>query len=103
MVAQPLKDFLTPEFIERTAKTLLDVGFVSDEHEFAPYRETLNVHVSEIQKSLHEMGYDLTLSSGYINHPEAGYAYYIYDYNKFDNLNEASEAVSTWLDEKYSE
>ena len=102
MVAQPLGDFMTPEFINLTANALGDVGFVSDEHEFAPYRETINEHVSEIERALQEKGHEFTLSSGFINHPEAGYAYYIYDYKRFNSSDEAGKAVSAWLDEKYS-
>lgn len=101
MVAQPLNDFMTPEFIEITGNTLLEIGFVSDEHDFAPYRETLTVHVSEIEKALKNNGYDLNLSGGFIKHHEAGYAYYIYDSEKFSSITEADEAVTAWLDEKY--
>ncbi len=101
MVAQPFSEFMTPEFIERTAKTLSDIGFVSDEHEFAPYRETLSEHVSKIEKALKKEGYDFTLSSGFITHPGAGYAYYIYDYDRFKSTGDAGKAVAAWLDKKY--
>ena len=101
MVAQALSSFMTPEFVRRTKIELEKTGFVSDEHEFAPYRETLSEHVEEIEQALHEVGFRGTLLSGFIKHSEAGYAYFIYDQSRFGNPDEANAAVSHWLDIKY--
>lgn len=99
MTAQPLSSFMTTDFIELTAETLLDVGFVSDEHEFAPYRETVVYHSAAINKELRKNGYEFNLMSGFVKHA-ATYAYYIYDKDKFKDADAAEQAVMNWLDER---
>lgn len=100
MTAQALREFMTSHFIKRTAETLLEIGFVSDEHDFAPYRETISYHVSAINEELRKEGYKLNLLTGFLKH-EAAYAYYIYDEDRFSEPSDAEHAVSSWLDDKY--
>ena len=103
MTAQPLTDFLTPEFIQETEQALRLSGFVTDEHSFAPYRETMSNHVHDIENALHEHGWEVDLQTGFLsNHPAAGYSYYIYDPARFNDSKAAQNAVSAWLDEKYA-
>lgn len=102
MVAQPLKDFLNPAFVKATAKELAATGFVSDEHDFAPYRETLNTHFAEIEKALRKAGHPVSLLYGFVKHSEAGYAFFIYDTDRFPDPKAAERAVTAWLDKRYS-
>lgn len=101
MVSQPLSDFMTDRFVKDVANTLSELGFVSDEHEFAPYRETMNTHAAEIELALKKAGYEFSLLSGFTMHSDAGYAYYIYDRENFEDPAEAAEAVVRWLDGRY--
>lgn len=103
MVAQSPDEFLDDEFLNSTAKELNHSGFVSDEHEFAPYRETIAEHVHIIEAALNNMGNNYKLSKGYLNHPDAGYAYFIYDSAKFYDLDTAKRAVKSWLDNRYGD
>lgn len=102
MVAQRLEDFLNSDFLENSSKALYNEGFVTDEHDFAPYRETMNAHFIEIQNALEEIGHSFEIFTGYVKHGKAGYAYFIYDSGRFDDLKEAKKAVSLWLDNKYN-
>ena len=54
MTAQPVETFLNDKFLNQALKTLKEDGFITDEHSFAPYRETINVHVGAIQRALRE-------------------------------------------------
>lgn len=99
MVAQPLKDFLNPVFIEATAKELAAIGFVTDEHDFAPYRETLNTHFAEIETAFREAGHPFSLLYGFVKQADA-YAYFIYDTDRFDDSGAAERAVAAWLDKR---
>lgn len=101
MVTQPLDEFLTPEFLAQAASALQGEGFISDEHAFAPYRETISTHVEAIQAALANAGHHFGLLPGYVNHSQAGYAYFIYDADRFANGREAGRAVGRWLDRKY--
>ena len=103
MTAQPLTDFLTPEFIQKTGQELELSGFVTDEHGFAPYRETISEHARDIGIALHEYGWQMDVQSGFLpNHPAAGYSYFIYNPAKFRDSKAAQHAVSEWLDRKYA-
>jgi hypothetical protein len=44
----------------------------------------------------------MVLGSGYNNHRTAGYAYFIYDANRFAQTAAAEAAVSRWLDRKHA-
>ena len=101
MVAQPLEEFLTPQFLAAAAATLAELGFIVDEHDFAPYRETLNTHHLAIQQALAAHGNSITLVPGFVNHGRAGFAYFIYDSGRFDDQSIASTAVAAWLDQRY--
>lgn len=101
MVSQPLEDFLTPAFVSEVAEELANSGFVSDEHDFAPYRETINTHCQAIEHALRKKGHPFKLMSGFLKHSEAGYAYFIYDKDRFRDGDAAERAVKSWLDEKY--
>ncbi len=103
MVAQSPDEFLNNEFLDAAAKELSLSGFVSDEHEFAPYRETISEHVHIIEAALNNKGNNYKLSEGYLNHPDAGYAYFIYDTEKFYDIDAAKRAVMSWLDNRYGE
>lgn len=101
MVAQPVEDFLTPEFVAEAAVTLAATGIVTDEHDFAPYRETVSERVEAIEQALSAAGYDYELLPGFVEHPQAGYAYFIYDAKRFTDRQAAAGAVLAWLDERY--
>jgi len=101
MVAQPIEDFLSAEFVAQAAATLAACGFVTDEHDFAPYRETVSERVAAIQQALLDAGHTYELSPGFVEHPEAGYAYFIYDTDRFTDRAAAHSAVLAWLDERY--
>lgn len=101
MVAQPIEDFLNPTFVEQTANELAQSGFLTDEHSFAPYRETIGTHWKAIESALHEAGHPVELMAGFLKHPAAGFAYYIYDKNRFRDGNMAERAVTAWLDARY--
>jgi hypothetical protein len=103
LVAQPLSDFLNSSFIEAAAKELRERGFVTDEHNFAPYRETMGTHVDAIEAALRNAGHDFELVPGFVEHPQAGYAYYIYDEAMFEDAEAAKKAVSKWLDRLYAD
>lgn len=101
MVAQPVEDFLNAEFVAQAAATLAASGFVTDEHDFAPYRETVSERVDAIQQALLDAGHPYELLPGFVEHPEAGYAYFIYDAKRFTEQGAAGSAVLAWLDERY--
>jgi hypothetical protein len=94
--------FLNAGFLRKAGRELEKIGFVSDEHDFAPYGEALSEHYKEIEHELRKIGFAGHLMPGFIaNHPAAGYAYYVYDANRFHHRAEAEAAVSRWLDYKY--
>lgn len=100
MIAQPPSEFLTPDFIAAAANELAKCGFISDEHDFAPYRETIATHVTDIEAALREAGHDFRLVAGFLKHPQAGFAYYIFDTNKLGE-DTAKKAVTNWLNQRY--
>lgn len=101
MTAQPLEEFLNNEFLEKTAAEIGDLGFLTDEHDFAPYRETLSVHLESIETALKEIGLEVELLPGFVKHKAAGFAYFIYDSSRFEDSASASEAVLRWLDKAH--
>lgn len=103
MVAQPLSEFLNDAFVMAAAEELDKHGFVSDEHDFAPYRETMNEHVEAIEVALRNVGHDFELVPGFIMHPQAGNAYFVYVEGKFSDPEAAKKAVTRWLDQRYAD
>lgn len=104
MVAQPVESFLAEPFIHAALAALAEDGFISDEHEFAPYLETVSVHCEKIHRALRQHGYrGGMLQPGFIRHDLAGCSYYIFDSHRFANPSEAAHAVQTWLDRKYGD
>ncbi len=101
MVAQPLDEFLTEDFLAATEEALRRDGFVSDEHEFAPYRETISEHWIAIAEALRRRGGAFDIQPGFVKHSQAGYAYFVFDQDRFVDREAADEAVTQWLDEKY--
>jgi len=102
MVTEALEKVLSESFLDKASHALDSDGFVTDEHDFAPYRETIAEYVSQIQEALRQRGRATGLASGFVrNHPDAGYAYFIYDTARFDDLASAQDAVSRWLSELY--
>ncbi|RUL78774.1 hypothetical protein [Dyella choica] len=99
MTAQSLKSFLTNEFVDQASDTLAADGFISDEHDFAPYRETVSTHVESIQNALQDRGFDIELSAGFVKGKDT-YAYFIYDTDRFVDSTAAKAAVSRWLDRR---
>ena len=100
--APALADFLNPGFLRKARKELERTGFVSDEHDFAPYGESLKDHCKEIERELRRLGFPGHLTPGVIkNHPTAGYAYYVYDSNRFHDRREAEAEISRWLYRRY--
>lgn len=98
------KQFLDHTFLQKAKKELHRSAFISDEHDFAPYRDALLEHCHQIERELRKIGFAGHLAPGRItNHPTAGYAYYVYDTNRFRDRREAESAVSRWLDRKYQE
>lgn len=92
-----------PAFLDRALEELRRNGFVTDEHDFAPYRETITKFVPEIEARLRTRDPRISLQSGMIkNHPKAGYAYYIFDTSRFPGRADAERAISAWLDEAYA-
>ena len=102
MTAQPLDSFLNDKFLDRASDTLEADGFISDEHDFAPYRETVSTHMREIQRALGERGVEVKLNAGFVMHNVAGYTYFIYDTDRFHDGSAARVAVSRWLSSKHS-
>lgn len=103
MTHQPIATVLTVDFLTATLTELIATGFVTDEHSFAPYRETINVHFLAIQDALEQKGFEGSLLPGYLNHPQAGYAYYIYDTEKFANRQAAEKAINLWLTKHHND
>ncbi len=101
MTSQPVESVLTEHFLSSAFSELTKVGFVCDEHDFAPYRETISRYVDQIEEALKNRGFSGELSYGYVDHPEAGYAYYIYDTAKFVRQEYADGAVRKWLTTRY--
>ncbi|MBB5766539.1 hypothetical protein [Xanthomonas euroxanthea] len=101
MTSQPVESVLTENFLSSAFSELKKVGFVCDEHDFAPYRETISQHVDQIEEALEKRGFSGELKPGYVNHPQAGYAYYIYDITKFESQEVADAAVRNWLTTRY--
>jgi hypothetical protein len=101
MTAQSVETVLEPRFLEQAAHTLQSDGFVTDEHDFAPYRETIAAHYRAIEHALNEQGYAVHLGTGFLQHPQAGYAYFIYDNVRFPTASHAERAVAAWLTEQY--
>ncbi len=103
-VGQSSERFLSLGFLRKAKKELEKRGFISDEHGFAPYGETLSEHCKKIERELRKIGFAGHLVPGFIaNHPAAGYAYYLYDANHFRDKKTVQAAVSQWLDRKYQD
>lgn len=102
MTAQSLESFLTDEFLDQASDTLAADGFISDEHDFAPYRETVSTHVESIQNALQDRGFDIELSTGFVKRKET-YAYFIYDTDRFSDSTSAKAAISRWLDRRMAD
>lgn len=101
MVAEPKESVLQRDFLERAEKELTSIGFVTDEHSFAPYRETIAEHVEEISRALNGR---FDLRKGFVgNHPDAGYAYFIYDARRYPKIEDAETDVREWLSRQYAE
>ncbi len=100
---EPLNQFLTADFLKLTREALATAGFVTDEHEFAPYRETIVRYAPQIESGLRDGGYSGgALGTGFVaDHPAAGYAYYIYDTNFFPDRSSCERAVRDWLNDRY--
>ena len=64
MPAQPTEEFLNDGFLVELARTLDDLGFVADEHDFAPYRETMYELVGPISDALEASGREFELRNG---------------------------------------
>lgn len=90
MVAQPIHEFMSATFLKKACGALKELGFLSDEHEFAPYRETLNTYFVEIGQALAAQGCPIQILPGFLEHSRAGYAYFIYDSDHFANSIEAA-------------
>jgi hypothetical protein len=102
--AQSLEDFLNPAFVRKAKRELEKSGFISDEHNFAPYGEALPEYCKQIERELRRIGFNGHLTPGFVkNHPTAGYAHYLYDTSRFRGKREAEAAVRQWLDRKYPE
>jgi hypothetical protein len=96
-----LREFTNDNFITGAKRTLETDGFVTDEHSFAPYRETIVEKYKEIEELLRQAGYNGgKLAKGYTKHRAAAYAYYVYDTKKFNGIT-AKAAVLKWLDHEY--
>jgi hypothetical protein len=94
--------YLTPDFIAQVKAELERTGFVTDEHKFAPYRETMVEHRDLIAARLEQAGFRGSIGTGFLNgHPQAGYAYYLYDEGRFASQDELDRAVKAWLDARY--
>jgi hypothetical protein len=101
-VEQPSEQFLNNGFLQKAKRELEKNGFISDEHDFAPYRDALSQHRKQIERELRKIGFGGHLAPGFVaNHPDAGYAYYLYDTTRFHDQQEAESAVSRWLNRKY--
>lgn len=103
MPAQPIEEFLNNGFLVELARTLDDLGFVADEHDFAPCRETMYKLVEPINDALGASGREFELAKGFVEHPRAGYAYFIYDSKRFTDYPKAADAVTKWLEGRYSQ
>jgi len=74
-VADSPESFLTYRFLRKAKKEFEKTGFISDEHDFAPYGEALSEHLRETERELRKIGFGGHLAPGFIaNHPTAGYA-----------------------------
>jgi len=103
-VLEPIETVLSKTFLDKAVGELRATGFVTDEHAFAPYRETITHYVAEIRHALAARGVSMDLRAGFVaNHPDAGYAYFIYDASRFASLDAAQSAVSAWLSALYED
>lgn len=101
MVAEPIESVLNREFLDKAEQELKSSGFVTDEHSFAPYRETIAQYVEEISRALDGK---FNLRKGFVgNDPNAGYAHFIYDAHRYPNPHDAEVAVREWLGRKYAD
>jgi hypothetical protein len=101
-ILEPVDTVLSDAFLSQALRELETRGFVTDEHKFAPYRETITHYVTEIEDALRRRGHQISLRPGCLrNHPDAGYAYFIYDTSRFTDLGVAKASVSHWLTEIY--
>lgn len=103
MTAQPVETVLRDDFLIPALETLDKNGFVTDEHAFTPYRETMSVHIEAIQGALEKRGFKGHLAYGYVDHHQAGYAYFIYDTTQFSHVDDVKREVSHWLTSLYGE
>jgi hypothetical protein len=97
-----LRDFTDHKFLKQAKSELERRGFVTNEHRFAPYRDTLVEHVHEIEKELKDMGYRGTIKAGKLKHKYTGTAFYLYDSTRYDE-SAAAQAVKKWIEEQYGE
>jgi hypothetical protein len=98
-----IRDFSDPEFIKQAKSALESDGFLTDEHAFAPYRETIFEHAQEIANLLQESGFrGGAIKAGQIDHPYASKSYFLFDSVKLPGQL-ARDAVKQWLDERYKE
>lgn len=93
--------WLNKDFVLSFVKTINEVGFVSNEHIFTPYRETMYFNLDNIVLYLKNTGITGIYLDKKIVDSEYGLIYCIYDKNKI--VKDVENTVIKWLDEQYSE
>jgi hypothetical protein len=95
-----MKDWNTPDFISASAEELCNIGFISNEHFFTPFRRTICENVSVIEESLKAGQYNVgPLQAGSVE-SVYGTIYYVYDTKRIGD-SEIDNTILDWINEEY--
>jgi hypothetical protein len=103
MTARISDAFLDTTFVGSALQALASEGFLSDKHPFVPSRDALQTHAAKISSKLTAQGFTGRLKACFMRHERAGFTYILYDDALFRDHDEASSAVSEWLDKSFGQ
>lgn len=96
-MARDLLDYNSDTFIRDAKRTLEAQGFVSNNHTFTPFGNTMNIHKAEIKDSLTKAGFKGGIEAAEVRNPDGALTYFIYSTRTFDSKKKAINAVKAWL------
>lgn len=95
-------NWITKKFLSEFKAAIVKDGFVSNEHLFTPYRETMVNNVNNIKKELDKFtGKSWQLETGE-THSINGKIFYVFEDNG-TSPNAMKEKVTVWVNNQYED
>jgi hypothetical protein len=94
-----MHEWLSSDFVTQVGNTLAGLGFVTNEHIFTPYGDTICKNIGEIQKALSSQGNMVEIQAGSLS-SVFGTIYYIFDSEKISPAI-IKETVLDWVNSEY--